>query len=73
MAVVAGLCFVFNGGGVDGDASALLFRSLVDFSVGVELCLAFLRQVLRNRSSQRRLPVIDVAWLRSQSYQWCPR
>jgi hypothetical protein len=60
MGVVAGLGFVFDMGGRNGDAARLLFRRLVDLVIGRVGRAAGFRQHLGDRRGQRRLAVVDV-------------
>ena len=60
MTIVASWGLVLNGCSVDSDTARLFFAALVDVIVVLKSCCIQFRQVLRDRSSQSRLTVINV-------------
>jgi hypothetical protein len=58
--VVTMLGFVFDVGGVDGDAPGLLFRRAVNVGVALDGTAVLLRQRHGDRCGQRRLAMVHV-------------
>mmetsp|Transcript_31375 Transcript_31375/g.55166 ORF Transcript_31375/g.55166 Transcript_31375/m.55166 type:complete len:203 (-) Transcript_31375:81-689(-) len=61
VAIVAVFGFVFHCGGVNGNASGLLLRSLVNCRVILKLCKVLFGECLGNCCCQRGLAMVDVA------------